>query len=149
MTWDFPSPHIISIHVAAADIDAFGHVNNAVYVRWLEDCAWSHSNALGLDLAKYQELDRALVVVRHEIDYLGAALLDEELELATWIASCDSKLKLMRLFQLRRKRDGTTLLRAKTVFACIEISSGRPKRMPAAFVDGYSAAVLGTMPPEI
>lgn len=149
MSWDFDAPHIIAIKVANGDIDAFGHVNNAVYVRWLEDCAWSHSNNLGLDLAKYQALDRALVVVRHEIDYLAAALLDDELELATWIAKCDSKLKLMRLFQLQRKRDGVTLLRAQTQFACIEISSGRPKRMPAAFVDGYSAAVLGTMPPEI
>jgi len=36
-----------------------------------------------------------------------------------------------------RKSDGATLLRARTTFVCIELSTGRPKRMPEAFIEGY------------
>jgi hypothetical protein len=58
--------------VDSSDIDELGHVNNAAYVRWLERCAWRHSESLGLGVAEYKTLDRAMVVLRHEIDYLAS-----------------------------------------------------------------------------
>ena len=64
---------MIDLRVLAEDIDELGHANNAVYVSWLERCAWRHSQRLGLDLAEYRRLDRAMAVLRHEIDYLAAA----------------------------------------------------------------------------
>lgn len=137
MSWDLPTPFTLPILVGADDIDELGHANNAVYVRWLERCAWQHSQSLGLGLAQYRELDRAMAVLRHEIDYLASAYEGDELEMATWIFSWDRKLRMTRHFQLVRKSDGATLLRARTTFVCIELSTGRPKRMPEAFIDGY------------
>ena len=110
---------------------------------WLERCAWRHSQRLGLDLTEYRRLDRAMAVVRHEIDYLAAGYEGDELQLATWIVDWDQRLKMTRRFQLVRPRDGATLLRAHTTFVCIELSSGRPKRMPAEFLDGYGPALTG------
>ncbi|HCB43999.1 MAG TPA: acyl-CoA thioesterase, partial [Pseudomonas sp.] len=66
MSWDLPTPFTLPILVGADDIDELGHANNAVYVRWLERCAWQHSQSLGLGLAQYRELDRAMAVLRHE-----------------------------------------------------------------------------------
>ncbi|MBF8779352.1 acyl-CoA thioesterase [Pseudomonas fulva] len=137
MSWDLQTPFIIDLRVAADDIDGLGHANNAVYVTWLERCAWRHSQRLGLDLAEYRRLDRAMAVVRHEIDYLAAAYEGDELQLATWIIDSDQRLRMTRRFQLKRPSDGVTLLRAQTTFACIELSSGKPKRMPAEFVERY------------
>ncbi|AVF54891.1 UNVERIFIED_ORG: acyl-CoA thioester hydrolase [Pseudomonas parafulva] len=142
MSWDLPTPFIIDVLVGSEDIDGLGHANNAVYVTWLERCAWRHSQRLGLDLAAYRLLDRAMAVVRHEIDYLAAAYEGDELELATWIVDWDQRLRMTRRFQLRRARDGMTLLRARTTFACIELSTGKPKRMPAEFLDGYGPALM-------
>lgn len=68
MSWDLATPFIIDLRVGSEDIDGLGHANNAVYVTWLERCAWRHSQRLGLDLAEYRRLDRAMAVVRHEID---------------------------------------------------------------------------------
>lgn len=137
MSWDLQTPFIIDLRVAADDIDGLGHANNAVYVTWLERCAWRHSQRLGLDLAEYRRLDRAMAVVRHEIDYLAAAYEGDELQLATWIIDSDQRLRMTRRFQLKRPSDDVTLLRAQTTFACIELSSGKPKRMPAEFVERY------------
>jgi acyl-CoA thioester hydrolase len=141
MVWDLATPFVIDLAVGAEDIDGLGHANNAVYVTWLERCAWRHSQQLGLDLTEYRRLDRAMAVVRHEIDYLASAYENDELELATWIVDWDRKLKMTRRFQLRRPADGVTLLRAQTTFVCIELSSGRPKRMPVEFIDGYGSAM--------
>ncbi|NQD77125.1 thioesterase family protein, partial [Pseudomonas sp. CM27] len=112
MSWDLATPFVIDLRVGSEDIDGLGHANNAVYVTWLERCAWRHSQRLGLDLAAYRRLDRAMAVVRHEIDYLAAGYEDDELQLATWIIDWDQRLRMTRRFQLKRPRDGVTLLRA-------------------------------------
>ena len=146
MNWDRPDPFTLDIRVQSEDIDGLGHANNAVYVSWLERCAWRHSQRLGLDLAEYRRLDRAMAVLRHEIDYLASAYEDEALVMGTWIVEWDRKLKMDRYFQLIRPADGATLLRARTTFVCIELSTGRPRRMPAEFLEGYGCAVLNPVP---
>lgn len=142
MNWDLQQPFIENVQVQPEDIDELGHANNAVYVAWLERCAWQHSKSLGLGLEEYQQLNRAMVVVRHEIDYLAAAYEGEKLQLATWVTSWVGKLRMTRRFQLIRPGDGVTLLRAVTIFACVEMSSGRPRRMPPEFVEGYGQAIV-------
>ncbi|MCF4994503.1 acyl-CoA thioesterase [Pseudomonas syringae] len=141
MGWDRATPFTIDLQVSADDIDGLGHANNAVYVTWLERCAWRHSQRLGLDLVEYRRLDRAMAVVRHEIDYLAAAYEGDELQLATWIVDWDQRLKMTRHFQLIRPSDKATLLRAQTTFVCIELSTGKPKRMPTEFIEGYGPAL--------
>ncbi|EIK93260.1 thioesterase superfamily protein [Pseudomonas sp. M47T1] len=145
MNWDLATPFVIDLSVGAEDIDGLGHANNAVYVTWLERCAWRHSQRLGLDLSEYRRLNRAMAVVRHEIDYLAAAYENDELQLATWIVESDQRLKMTRQFQLMRPRDAVTLLRARTTFCCIDLASGKPKRMPAEFIEGYGPAVMSTL----
>ena len=149
MSWTLPDPFVIDIVVQSEDIDGLGHANNAVYVSWLERCAWRHSQSLGLDLAEYRRLDRAMAVLRHEIDYLASAYEGDQLQLATWIVESDQRLKMTRHFQLKRPADDLTLLRAQTTFVCIELSSGKPKRMPAEFVEGYGRALLEHYPLEL
>ena len=149
MSWSLPDPFVIDILVQPEDIDGLGHANNAVYVSWLERCAWRHSQSLGLDLAEYRRLDRAMAVVRHEVDYLASAYEGDQLQLATWIVESDQRLKMTRHFQLKRPADDLTLLRAQTTFVCIELSSGKPKRMPAEFVEGYGRALLERYPLEL
>jgi len=149
MSWELSNPFVIDIQVTAEDIDGLGHANNAVYVSWLERCAWRHSQFLGLDLAEYRRLDRAMAVLRHEIDYMASAYEDQQLQMATWIVESDQRLKMDRRFQLIRPEDGMTLLRAKTTFVCIELSSGKPKRMPPEFVEGYGSALQSPFPMEL
>ncbi len=140
--WDHPNPHTLRTRVTAADIDGLNHTNNAVYVKWCEKVAWAHSVELGLDLARYQALDRAMAITHSEYHYLQASREGEEVAIATWIVDWDKKLTMARRFQVIRIEDGVTLLRASMRFACIELSSGKPRRLPKEFIEGYGPAVL-------
>lgn len=141
MNWDRNEPYTLAMTVDDSDIDELGHVNNAAYVRWLERCAWRHSESLGLGVEEYKALDKAMVVLRHEIDYLAAAYLADDVVVATWIVESDKKLRLTRHFQILRATDQMTLLRARSTFVCIELSTGKARRMPAVFLDTYGGAL--------
>jgi acyl-CoA thioester hydrolase len=141
MHWDFPAPHLLAMTVTRDSIDVMGHANNVEYLRWLENVAWDHSNRLGLDWPAYQRLDRAMVARRTEMEYLAAAFEHDELLLATWIVENDQRVSITRQYQILRVRDGRTLLRGRTQWVCVEISSGKPRRMPPEFVSGYRITV--------
>jgi acyl-CoA thioester hydrolase len=134
---DVATPHVVSIAVLDTDIDAYDHVNNSVYLSWLDEAAWSHSAALGLSLEQCVALRRGMAAHRTEIDYLRAAVLGDHVLVGTWIAGTDTKLRVERRFQVRRARDGETLVRARIDYVCINLDSGRATRMPESFQRSY------------
>jgi acyl-CoA thioester hydrolase len=146
--WDYAEPFVRRTQVAAADVDALQHTNNTIYVRWCEECAWEHSASLGMDIDAYHRLDRAMAVVEGNYRYLKASHLDDEIDTATWITHWDNRLTMTRHFQVRRVGDGATLLRAEVRFACIEISSGKPRRLPKEFLETYGPAILHIEPQQ-
>jgi acyl-CoA thioester hydrolase len=135
--WDLPAPYVALIAVAAADIDAYEHVNNAVYMTWFDRAAWEHSAALGLPIEKCLQLDRGMAVLRSLIAYLRPAVLGDSIRVATWLLPAEGKLRVRRRFQVQREADRTTLARAQIEYACIELSSGRPARWPPEFREHY------------
>lgn len=139
--WDRPHPFTRAVLPQAADIDGLNHTNNAVYVRWCEQVAWAHSEALGLGLADYRRLDRAMAIRRASYDYLLPSAEGEALSVGTWLTASDGRLAMTRCFQILRDRDGATLLRGQWDLVCIELGSGRPRRMPAEFTQVYGAAL--------
>ena len=142
MQWDFPTPFTLPRVPLADDIDGLNHTNNTAYIRWCEHVAWAHSESLGIAMTDYQRIDRAMAIRRAEYDYLLPALENEKLTLATWLVACDGKLTMERRFQLIRDADCATLLRGCWHLVCIEISSGRVRRMPPEFIQSYIPAVV-------
>jgi acyl-CoA thioester hydrolase len=135
--WDFPAPHVVALEVLPTDIDAYDHVNNSVYLSWLDRAAWSHSAALGIGLDQCVIMRRGMAAHRTEIDYLRAAVLGDRVLVGTWIVGTDSKLRVERRFQVRRAADAETLARARIDYVCINLDSGRAARMPDVFQRGY------------
>ncbi len=147
LSFDLPNPHLLNVNVDASDIDAYSHVNNAVYVTWCDRVAWSHSAALGLPIERCLELDRGMAVIRTLITYLQPALHNDALTIATWVLPAPSRLCVRRRFQIVRPSDGVTLARAEIEYACIALSSGRPARWPPEFRERYVSlpAVLAAL----
>jgi acyl-CoA thioester hydrolase len=142
MPWDHPTPFTVPAAPQPQDIDGLNHTNNAVYVQWCEKVAWAHSEALGLALADYHRLDRAMAIRRGEYDYLLPSGLGDALTLGTWLFRGDGKLAMERRFQLIRDSDGATLMRGRWQLVCIELASGKPRRMPPAFCEAYLPAAV-------
>ncbi len=138
LPWDFPAPFVHEVTVAAEDIDRLGHVNNARYVVWLEQTAWAHAEALGAGWSAYEQHGCIPVAHRHEIDYLKPAFDGDRLQVATWCTANDGKLRMRRHYQIIRPADGAVILRALTHWISADLRSGRPRRMPAAFVEAYA-----------
>ena len=118
-------PFEMPVRVGPADIDGLNHVNNIVYVRWVQDVAKAHWFA-----AAPAEDQAGLIwmVVRHEIDYLSPAGPDEELILRTWVGAA-AGLRFDRHTEILRAADRKVLAKAKTVWVPIDPASGRPKRV--------------------
>lgn len=137
LAWDVPRPFLLPITVDETHLDGFGHVNNVQYLRWLEDVAWAHSNAIGLGWEAYRRLNAGCVVRRHEMDYLAATFAGDALVAATWVHENQGRLDMWRHYQVIRVGDGKTVLRAKSQFVCVDFTTGRPKRQPPEFVAAY------------
>ena len=135
--FDLPAAHVIELQVQPGDVDAYEHVNNAVYLTWLDRVAWSHSAALGVPLESCLAVRRGMAAQRIEIDYLRAALHGDRIQAATWIVGGDGRLRAERRFQIRRASDSATLARARVDYVCINLDSGRAARMPEMFARAY------------
>lgn len=135
-TWPVANPFIERRIVGAEEIDGFGHVNNVRYVAWANDIAWAHSEALGLSFDDYQRVGVGCVVWRHKFDYLAPAAKGDAVDIATWIAENDGRLRLVRAFEFR-KADGKPLFRGRTTFVAIDMTTGKPARMPKIFAETY------------
>ena len=108
-------------------IDVMGHVNNAVWVQWMEVMATAHWEAVAAPehLARY-----AWVVVRHEIDYRGNIREGDSVTAETFIPEGPNGAKFDRHIEFKDAA-GKVVVRAKTTWAMIEIASGRLMRVPA------------------
>jgi len=114
--------------VEDADIDVLGHANNIAYVRWVQDVAVAHSNAMGFDMDAYRKLGGVFVVRRHEIDYLRSVVRGDRLELRTRVDSAMAA-KCLRVTEIAAP-DGTVAARALTTWGYVDLATGRPSRIP-------------------
>jgi acyl-CoA thioester hydrolase len=135
--FDLPSAYVHRVTASAADVDAYGHVNNSVYLRWLDEAAWAHSTALGVPPEHCVRARRGMVVWRSQLHYLAPAFAGDDLEVGTWLVFGDGRLRVDRRFQVRRPADGRTLLRGLLHYVCADLDSGRPRRMPPEFLAHY------------
>jgi acyl-CoA thioester hydrolase len=116
-----------SITPTFADIDELGHVNNAVWVRWIQDVATAHWNAV----ATPAHVEAYVwVVVRHEIDYLGNVGTGEGVTARTWISDPPKGARFNRNVAFADAA-GKMVVRAVTTWALIDRATGRIARVPA------------------
>ena len=111
--------------VQAADIDARGHVNNVIYLHWVQEATAAHWRAV----ASPEEQDAIVwVILRHEIDYKKPALLGDEIIVRTWVGGPE-RVGFERHAEIMREADGKKLARARTIWCPVNSQSGRPVRI--------------------
>ena len=116
------------------DIDELGHVNNAVWVRWIQDVAVAHWHALA---TPEQHAAYVWVITRHEIDYRGSVLAGETVTAETWVADAPKGARFDRLMRFTGA-DGRVKVDARTTWALLDRHSGRLLRVPAEVVERFT-----------
>ena len=134
------------------DVDQNRHVNNLVYVRWMQDVAIEHSAARGWPMERYLAAHSGWVVRSHFIEYLQPAAEGDELTLLTWVNAMKGT-NCTRRYLFWRERDRKEIVSASTVWVYVDIATGRVQRIPeelrAAFPvvdDGAARAALTAAP---
>lgn len=130
-----PTPYEHTVRAEAADIDRLGHVNNVVYLRWVQDIAIAHWRTLA---SPEHQADTVWMALRHEIDYKAQALEGDEILVRTWIGTAEG-LRFERFTEMLRHADRKLLAQARTLWCPIDPRSGRPKRVPPEIHQLFSA----------
>jgi acyl-CoA thioester hydrolase len=120
-----PQRFELPIRVQETDIDQLGHVNNVVYLKWVQDAAVAHWRAAA---TREQQAALTWVVIRHEIDYASAARPGDEIVAETWVGVA-SRRTFERHTEIRRVIDRKLLARARTLWCPIDVGTGRPARV--------------------
>jgi len=118
-------------------IDELGHVNNAVWVQWIQQVAVAHWNSISDP--KHRD-SYYWVVVRHEIDYLRAAHEGDQVTARTWIGDAPKGARSDRFVEFTGP-DGKICVRSKTEWAIIDKALGRPIRVPAEVIAPFISQV--------
>lgn len=131
---DFRLPYELKVTAQPTDIDALGHVNNTVYLRWVQEVAIAHWQTIA---TPEQQTEMVWMVVRHEIDYKSAARLNDDIILKTWIGTAEG-LRFDRhteILSVERK----PLAIAKTIWCPVDPVTQRPKKVSAEVRRMFSA----------
>src|SRR5258708_9832897 len=112
----------MTVPVLPGDIDEQNHVNDTVYLRWVQDIATAHWRAIASP-----EAQEAIgwVVLRHEIEYKMPATLGDEIVLRTWVGKA-TRLTFERFTEIRRKSDRQLFSQARTLWCPVNTQTGRP-----------------------
>jgi acyl-CoA thioester hydrolase len=126
----------LTLIAGPAHIDELGHVNNAVWVQWIQQVAVAHWDSVADPAHKDAYY---WVVVRHEIDYLRAAVEGDSISARTWVGDAPQGARFDRLTEFTGA-DGKVCVRARTQWAIIDKALGRPIRVPSEVVAPFMAA---------
>ncbi|MBV9658624.1 MAG: acyl-CoA thioesterase [Verrucomicrobia bacterium] len=116
--------------VASEDIDTNGHVNNVVYLGWVQDVAIAHWRAAIAQKAWPRAKEIAWVVRKHAIEYLRPAFAGEALLARTWAEPAGAA-TFHRHTEISRPADDQLLARAESLWVVLDARSGRPRRLDA------------------
>jgi acyl-CoA thioester hydrolase len=115
------------------DLDTAGHVNNAVHLAYVEDCAVQAASACGWPPQRLEAEGLAIQARDYRIEYQMPALFGAELEITTWLSEVE-RAAAVGHFELRRVTDSALVSRARTLWGTTSFTSGEPVPFPDAFL---------------
>ena len=126
--------HALTVRVIDSEIDRLGHVNNSIYLRWIEAAVHAHWSALATpaELAAYD-----WIAVRHEIDYRRPARINDQVRVETRILSVR---RVRAWYETSVTRGTEALVEARSCWCCIDAKSHRLTPVPAEIVARFLPA---------
>ena len=113
------------ITVTKNDLDDLNHVNNVIYVQWIQEIAKNHWKSLVSDEIKDNYY---WVLLEHQIKYLNPAFLNDKIRLKTYIDKTEG-VKSSRIVEIYNKETNKLLVISKTIWCLIYAKTNKPCRI--------------------
>lgn len=123
--------------VPADDENEANHVDNQVYLRWMNEVAIEHSAACGWGMENYVKQGSCFVVKSHFIEYLAPTFKGEKLLFMTWISSMEGK-RSTRQYLFFKTSDSRPFMRAETQWVHADMATGRPVEIPEKVLSSFT-----------
>ena len=128
------------LRIPDSAIDENGHVNNVVYVQWMQDIAVEHYTVLGGVEAQGEV--GTWVVREHHIEYLLPAFAEQQIEVRTWVEIL-RRVRSLRKYEFVRSEDQKLLVRGETEWIFVDPTTGAPRAIPKAVGDLLKSGLDG------
>jgi acyl-CoA thioester hydrolase len=138
-----PPPGVFSMRrrVTWQDIGPAQHVNNAVYLAYIDDCGIEVAAAYDWPVERMTAAGFAIIVRRHRIQYRQPARLNDELEVATWVSDV-KRATAIRHYTITRAGDETLIARVHTLYVWVDITTGQPLRISPQFLADFAPNIV-------
>jgi acyl-CoA thioester hydrolase len=128
------SHHKKTIIVLPEHLDDVNHVNNVIYVQWMQDIATEHWNIFATDKLKQEVV---WMIKRHEIDYFNQAFLGDELLMETWTGDY-TNITWKRHYEITRLTDNKKIISASSVFIPFDRTTQRPRKIEGELITMFA-----------
>jgi len=122
------------IKVEQQHLDDVNHVNNVIYVQWMQDIASMHWDAFASGKLKGEVL---WMIKRHEIDYFNQAFLNDELQITTWTGE-HTNVTWKRHYEIVRPADNKKIIVAASVWIPLDRKTQRPRRIDDELINMFA-----------
>ena len=123
------------------DIDQAQHVNNAVYLSYVEDCGFQLVKHFQWPAQRMRDEGFAILFRKHRIQYVQPALFDDEIEVASYAFDV-KRVSAMRYYSITRVSDGALLAQVYSVGVWVDLKTGQPIRIPDQFRADFAANMV-------
>lgn len=123
------------------DLDPWGHVNNAVYFSYIEDCGMKIAQAYGWPWKRISAHNFAILARKHHIEYRQPAFLDDVLEISSWVSGVRRSTGT-RHYVIRRKIDQALVATCHSVYVWVDIGTMKPIRIPEQFLRAFKDNIV-------
>lgn len=129
--------HITQLTVRAYECDAYGHLNNANYLRYMQEAAFEASAAVGYPTARYESMGRLWLARTTEIEYLQPLYAGDTVEIKTWVADF-RHVRSIRRYEFRRAGEDALVAQASTDWVYLDRETGQVVAVEPEVVAAYS-----------
>jgi len=138
-----PGVYRMQRKVSWQDIDALQHVNNAVYLDYVNECGLQVCTAHGWPWQRMVEEGFAVYLRQARLQYLQPAVLGDELEISTWVSEV-RRASSARHYTFQRAGDGALLAQAYMRSAWVDLQTGLPIRIPQHMLADFAHNIAQT-----
>lgn len=131
-----PLIHERTFRVRFYECDAYGHVNHANYLRYMQETAFDASAAAGYDFSRYNEIDRFWLIRETDITYMRPLTYGDSVVVKTWVLDFQ-RVRSRRAYELRDLDTGEMVAQAYTEWVFLDRQSSRPVTIPAEMIEAF------------